>query len=327
MKSVTLITPIFKNAKSLARAFDSVLAQDYEGKIEVIIALDDSGDGSLDIAKDYVAKHPDVFVLLTKEERMGQAKARFEALQIATGDYIGFFDGDDELSPHYLSTLVKALEEAEADVVNSSFFVTKSKNGKRSCFRYPFIHARATVDRAKAFDLFFADASFRGFLWSKLFKRELFFSYPLLLLNHKEDMFEDVAFLTSVLTHVKKVALIPTPLYYYYEDNPDSATSDSRHDRTFRHIAVFALQRHLLETLGLEKERKAFLRQSFRMGLSLGYDKSLDKKGKGCGKDYLRQCDALWKRIKNKNGALDVSDTPLQEIIDRAYYSPESKDS
>ena len=48
---VSVIMPVFRNRDTLERAIDSFLNQDFNEPAELIMGIDDSGDGSLALAK------------------------------------------------------------------------------------------------------------------------------------------------------------------------------------------------------------------------------------------------------------------------------------
>ena len=99
----------------LTDAVESVLAQVYDN-FELCIADDASSrEETLGLLRHYAADER-VHVRFLEENR-GIAGATNAALELATGDYIGFLDHDDELKPHALAEIVRALNrDAEIDV-------------------------------------------------------------------------------------------------------------------------------------------------------------------------------------------------------------------
>lgn len=270
---VSIIIPVYKNAPSLSRCLDSILAQDFQGTYEAILCADDSGDGSIDICRDYATRYPDKFIFHHPDHRMGVSLARQEGYEMAKGEYIYAVDADDELHPSALRILVDTIRAYDCDLVNCSFYTVKKK--KR---RYLFHRPTRVLDTTEAFSAFMEDATFRGYLWTKLFKASLLKEYPKIVLDKKAPIFEDVAFVASLLPHCKKVVNIPTPLYYYHLDNAESETTKPRLDRTRWHVSVFAAIRLYLERLGNPELIDVFRKKGWRMRLSLRLDLHLDKK-------------------------------------------------
>ena len=315
--TVSIIVPIFKNAPSLRRCLDSILAQDYQGGYEVILTADDSGDGSIAICQEYVAKYPEIFILHHPDYRMGVSGARKEGLALAKGKYIYAADGDDELKGNCLSVLVSTIEKYDADLVNCSFYI--AKNSRKGALLYPFRRPRKVYDTAGAISAFLMDATFRGFLWTKLYKAELLQKTPRITMPGQNVIFEDVAFVTSLLSHCKKVVNIPTPLYYYYKDNPDSEVTRPRKDRGLRHLAVFAVIRLYFQTLNQPRSIAAFRRKAYRMRWSLDFSLSRDKKA-GLTKEEAKAIKKAFAKVVAK-APLDPKGEIYESLIEGAIQS------
>lgn len=94
---VSVITPNFNGEKFIAETIQSVVAQTYSNW-ELIICDDGSTDNSRDVIKQYQNLDPRI-LLLQNEKRLGPAVARNRAIEIASGNYIAFLDGDDLWMP------------------------------------------------------------------------------------------------------------------------------------------------------------------------------------------------------------------------------------
>ena len=306
--------PVFRNKDTLARALDSFLEQDFEEPSELIVGIDDANDGTFALAKEYSEKHPDKIKMHTEDYRMGQALSRYKAITDSQGEYIYFMDADDRLRKDCLSTLVKTMRNTGADCVNCSFYQVDEKEKEKAFFS----SSSATYNKKEAITAFLWDLSFRGFLWTKMWKREIIEKRPLLLLSDHKDMFEDVAFCLSMLSYCEKVVCIKDPLYYYYKNVPTSAMSVHRTDRAERHLWVFALIRDFLEKNQDKSLIDAFKKTTFRSYLSLLFDLSLDKKY-GATKIYLKNVKTEWKELKNLKKPLPQSGRSYTPLLERAW--------
>ena len=311
---VSIIMPVFRNKDTLARALDSFLEQDFEEPSELIMGIDDANDGTFALAKEYSEKHPDKIKMHTEDYRMGQALSRWKAIMDSQGEYIYFMDADDRLRKDCLSTLVKTMRNTGADCVNCSFYQVDEKEKEKAFFS----SSSATYNKKEAITAFLWDISFRGFLWTKMWKREIIEKRPLLLLSDHKDMFEDVAFCLSMLSYCEKIVCIKDPLYYYYKNVPTSAMSVHRTDRAERHLWVFALIRNFLEKNEDKSLIEAFKKTTFRSYLSLLFDLSLDKKY-GATKIYLKNVKTEWKELKNLKKPLPQSGRSYTPLLERAW--------
>lgn len=104
---ISVIVPFFNIECCVSYCLHSLLNQDFEGYYEIICVNDGSTDDTLAELLCIAAKDPRVRVL--SKENGGLSDARNYGVAHACGQYITFVDGDDVVSPHYLSSLDRAL--------------------------------------------------------------------------------------------------------------------------------------------------------------------------------------------------------------------------
>ena len=113
---VTIALPIYNVEKYLDRCIESLVNQTYKN-LEIILVDDCSPDGSARICDEW-AKRDARIKVIHKKVNEGQGVARNDAMDIATGEYICFFDSDDYIgSDMAISTLVEAAERERAEIV------------------------------------------------------------------------------------------------------------------------------------------------------------------------------------------------------------------
>lgn len=115
---ISIVVPVYNvDEKWLRRNIESVLDQYYENW-ELCMADDHSPSPHVrDVLSEYAAKDSRIKVCF-RSENGRIAEATNSALDLATGDYIGFMDNDDELAPEALYEYVKVLNEnEEADLL------------------------------------------------------------------------------------------------------------------------------------------------------------------------------------------------------------------
>lgn len=108
---VTIGLACYNAADTIRRALDSALAQDWPN-IEVIVVDDASSDNSAAIAEAAIAVAPRAR-LIRHETNSGAAGARNTILGEARGDFIAFFDDDDESLPKRITSQIRRLEAYE----------------------------------------------------------------------------------------------------------------------------------------------------------------------------------------------------------------------
>lgn len=95
--TISVIIPNYNNAATLARAIDSVLAQDYPAH-EIIVIDDGSTDDSAAVAGTFGER-----IRFVRQPNGGVSNARNNGVRMAGGDWIAFLDADDIYLPGRLS--------------------------------------------------------------------------------------------------------------------------------------------------------------------------------------------------------------------------------
>lgn len=91
--SVFIIT--YNQEKTIAQTIESILAQQGDFKMEVVIGDDGSADNTPGICKEYQQKYPNQIRLLLKEKNEGIVKNFVDSIRLCRGKYIGICAGDD----------------------------------------------------------------------------------------------------------------------------------------------------------------------------------------------------------------------------------------
>ena len=97
MPRVSVLMGIYNCAPTLLGALESLEHQSYKD-FKIILCEDGSKDNTLEIAKDYAAKHSNV-VLLVNEKNMGLNYTLNRCLECADTEYVARMDGDDYSLP------------------------------------------------------------------------------------------------------------------------------------------------------------------------------------------------------------------------------------
>lgn len=106
---VSVIIPLYNAAEYLPECLESVIRQDTDARLEILIVNDGSTDDSLRITKEWVlhyANDPHRSVTVIDIPHAGQSAARNKGLEQAAGAYVTFVDADDRLDKDYIRTLL-----------------------------------------------------------------------------------------------------------------------------------------------------------------------------------------------------------------------------
>lgn len=118
MDKISVIVPVYNLENCLARCLDSILAQTHEN-LEVIVVDDGSRDNSCSVMKAYADR--DSRVRAIRQENRGVTAARLRGVAAATGQWIGFIDGDDEIEPHMYQRLLQNAKDMGADISHCGY--------------------------------------------------------------------------------------------------------------------------------------------------------------------------------------------------------------
>lgn len=100
---ISVVVPAYNTEAWLPRSLDSLLAQTYEN-LEIIVVNDGSTDDTGSVLDAYAAEHPQIKVI--HKENGGVTSARLRGVAEATGEWIGFMDGDDLIAPEMYQHLM-----------------------------------------------------------------------------------------------------------------------------------------------------------------------------------------------------------------------------
>lgn len=210
---LSIIVPVYNMAaeKKLEYCLDSLVAQtlaDYE-----IIAVDDcSTDESWEILKNYEKRFPEKFRALHLEENKHQGGAKNAGLKTAQGEWIGFIDSDDWITPDMYERLIERAKSTGADLVGCDYCLTSEHSMKVG----QVVHNNkagqtGVLDDEKRRSLILDGGS----LVVKIFRRSMILDNELWFPEH--IFYEDNALGNSYLVLANHFEYIEEPLYYYYQ--------------------------------------------------------------------------------------------------------------
>ena len=241
---IQVIMPVYNTEKMLKQAIESVLNQEGNLRILLVIINDGSPDKSSEILTEYECR-PNVHII--NQNNKGFSGARNSGLRKIQAKYITFVDSDDYLSPNALRALFKSAETYNSEIVQGSYSLF-TDGAKTKYIKFPNLSK---------------DAKLTGYPWGKLFKSHLFqrICFP------EGYWFEDtiMSWLLYPLTPDSKKTSI-SDIVYNYRINPNGITMTAQHnkkviDTIWVCLKIFSDR----ENIGLPlepKEYEKFLRQA-----------------------------------------------------------------
>ncbi len=121
MKYLTISVAAYNVEKWLEKCLSSFVIQEILEDIEVLIVNDGSIDDTAKIAKKYVSKYPNTFVLINKENG-GHGSTINTGIKTASGKYFKLVDADDWVTKDGIVDLVKIARDCSVDAIISPYY-------------------------------------------------------------------------------------------------------------------------------------------------------------------------------------------------------------
>lgn len=244
---ISVIVPVYNLAPWLGRCVESILAQTHRN-LEVILVDDGSGDDSLSIARDFALR--DCRVKVIHQENAGVTAARLRGVAEATGDWIGFVDGDDEIEPPMYARLLENARGFGADISHCGYQRIDPEGNVDYHYNTGKLHCQNHLTGLREL---LEEHLVEPGLCSKLYKRELFRG-----LNGKMDLSirnnEDMLMNFYLFSGAEKAVYEDVCPYHYLFRENSAARGKLNEHRIYDRIRVRQI---ILENCAPELERDA----------------------------------------------------------------------
>lgn len=292
---VTIIVPIYKVERFMAKCAESLLSQTYP-EIEYVFVNDCTPDGSMNVLNAVIARYPHrkpYITIVNNETNRGLAYCRNIGMKHAHGDYVMHVDSDDYIAENAVEMLMSVARQSKADIVVTDFFLVTPRGVKEIIHTYPE-EKEDYLENVLKRDL-------PACIWGKLYKRNLYCEHDITV-PERIDFGEDMVTLPRLVYYAEKIAVAP-PFYYYNQLNVNSytkcigekaITSVIRTEQTLRTFFLDKIGREELERL------LSVYRQKMRAELLFNTSAALRKKYAGLFKQDgidLRLIPSLRQRL------------------------------
>ena len=173
MPRFSLIVPVYRVEAYLPKCIESVLAQTCQD-YELLLIDDGSPDGCGKLCDDYAAKYPDKLRAI-HQPNGGAGAARNRGIQLASGEYLLFVDGDDSLSPDFLAALSAVIQKTPADLI--LFGAQVERDGKKVDELHENVPAKMLLSVKDEPTLYFGVMA----PWNRAYRRALFTEHDIIL--------------------------------------------------------------------------------------------------------------------------------------------------
>lgn len=255
--NVSIIMPVYNVDEYLRECLESIDKQTYRD-FELLIIDDGSTDKSGDICDSFCEIHPYSRVIHTNNG--GVSRARNIGLDCAKGRYIVYVDSDDVLADCYLEALVNLMEDSNDEMA----LIAYENESIEKLDDISAVEKSESVTVEYILNNIIRDVSIGGYLWNKIFNREIVEREHLRFL---EDVaiWEDLYFVLNYLKQVSKVKK-SSAKFYFYRPRSTSAVMHMTIEKKFNKIDI-AEKIYNFEYLGCEQfhldAKRSYIRTFF----------------------------------------------------------------
>lgn len=266
---ISVIVPAFNVGQTIKRALDSILAQTYQN-IEIIVVNDGSKDETGAIIDSYAAQNREIIAIHTQNQ--GVTAARLTGVKQASGEWIGFVDGDDEIEPDMYEMLLNNAVQYEADISHCGYQMMFS-DGRTSYFHNT--GSLVIQDNLTGLKDLLDGSLVEPGLCNKLFHKKLF--YDLLhteIIDKKIKINEDLL-MNYILFSKSKLSIFQDICKYHYLVRSNSASRSSLNEhKIFDPIRVKGYILNMNIDGMLQSAQKAYMSTCINVYNSLVLDKN-----------------------------------------------------
>jgi len=226
---VSVVVPVYQVSAYIERCIRSVMYQTYKD-VECIIVDDATQDDSIEKCQQLIGDYRGRirFKILHHKVNSGLSFARNTGTDAASGSYIFYLDGDDEISSDCIEKLVKpCLIDNSIEMVMGG--TARHHNGKQT---YKILLEKDFLTKESVRNYFFSKNGFYVGAWNKLIRKDFIVKNKLYF---KEGLlYEDQLWTFGVVKHLSHLYRIPDITYSYYI-RPHSITTGTIKETASRH--------------------------------------------------------------------------------------------
>ena len=255
-KLLTFCVPSYNSEAYLSHALDSLIVGG--DSLEVLIIDDGSKDKTLEIAKDYEKRYPDIFKAIHQENK-GHGGAINTALSYATGDYFMVLDSDDWVDEKGLHALFECIKKTkEPELILMPYMYRHSYDSEEGrLIRYNHSMKPGVICTWRNVKKFGSSRNLT--LHSVIYKTSMLREANIVLPEH--CFYEDNYFIYAPLPHVKKLIYIDVPMYKYLLGREgQSMQTETLMKRNENLIRAASLAFNSVDLKNLKKENKYLYR-------------------------------------------------------------------
>ena len=229
---LSIIIPVYNVEKYLRECVGSILNQRHDS-CEIILVDDGSTDKSGSLCDAYKSEN----ISVIHKKNGGLSSARNAGLEVASGKYIAFLDSDDRLSNGSIPSILKWIEETDADICFMDavvFYPDGSAKSLGDCIDSEQIRGKT---KEEVFQHLSTRPKYPGSACTKLYRRAFLTEHGLRFPRDKR-LNEDLGYVFECMLAAEKFDCLNIP-YYEYRRNREGSITTQINSKTFDGMKCF----------------------------------------------------------------------------------------
>jgi CDP-glycerol glycerophosphotransferase len=313
MPTVSVIITVHGVAEYLDRCLDSVLGQEgVNSEIEFVAVDDATADRSSAIL---AARHDPRLRVIRTAASSGPGRARELGLKEATGEYVWFVDGDDELADGALAAVTAQLNRLHPDVLNVDYeniFADGRVTPSGTDLSVPELTTIA--DSPVLLNVTMA-------MWNKVFRRDFLAGVGV---PFGPGIYEEVPLATAALLTAPRVGVLNRVCYRYRRSRNGSfmaAINDSHFDMFDSYQTIYNFLAERTASAGLVPPATAAVRAALFARTMRHYAFALPKVPRSRRRDFFRQMNRDFRRWRPEEFSIPPGPRGIEiRLIGRGAY-------
>ena len=230
--NISIIYPVYNSEKYINRSLISIINQSFKN-IKIICIDDGSTDNTGKILDYYAKKDSRLIVIHKKKTSLRCGSAKNEGLNHIEGDYVGFVDADDFISPLTFEYAYKYAKKDDIDLLEFKYSTFEDINWLKCKFN------KINLSDSKVENIREVWSKLQNNNWNKLYKTKILIKSKITFIN--DIIGQDVEFNYKLLPFLNKVKRLPGKYYCYFVQRNKSRYKNRyfKENEFYSHIIEF----------------------------------------------------------------------------------------
>lgn len=270
---ISVIIPVYNIEAYVSKCIESILSQTYPN-LQIILVDDGSTDASGKICDTYARQDQRIQVI--HQTNAGLVMARKAGLATASGEYIGFVDGDDYVESRFYENLLHYIVEDQADFVHTGYvYEIKDDVIDRCKFETDIYDLDKNTTGKLINEYVFSDSEEQYITFgvvSKLFRGE-FIKKCYDIVPPSQSTGEDLLCLCVCLLEGRRVSFHKEALYHYVYRS-DSLAHSGKTETVLKTARLYSRLADLFEKYNMIEQVEGSLNKYFVQSIMLYISRS-----------------------------------------------------